>query len=112
MADHTAPSVNDVDQPLEPSPLNRAVEALHTQDVFDRAQLAWLMSEAFRWGYEARQDEENAAWPPASYFIAGEHLRDLDRKAYRDACDQASRLPRPGDLKGTEKRINSQQVAA
>jgi hypothetical protein len=83
-------------------------DALNRNTSFDRAQVAWLMNEAYRWGYEARVDEENVAYPPASIFIAGEHFRDLDRQRYRAECDAAARLPRPGDFKG----VGDQRVAA
>jgi hypothetical protein len=83
-----------------PHPESPVAEALRTQDSFTRDQVAWLMAEAMRWGYELRVDEENVAWPADAYFIAGELFRDLDRKAYREALDARARLPRPGDFKG------------
>ncbi len=46
-----------------PAPEQRAAEALATASSFDRAQLAWLMAQAYRWGYEARVDEENDTRP-------------------------------------------------
>jgi hypothetical protein len=87
-------------------------EALRTCETFTRDQVAWLMAEAMRWGYEQRVDEENEAWPEASYFVAGELIRDLDRKAYREACDAAARLPRPGDFRGVQAEAPPLQVAA
>jgi hypothetical protein len=86
--------------------------ALRTSETFTRDQVAWLMAEAMRWGYERRVDEENAAWPADSYFVAGELFRDLDRKAYREACDAAARLPRPGDFKGVQAEAPWLRVAA
>lgn len=101
------------DEPCPPgsatSDLDPVVTALREQETFDRAQLAWLMNEAYRWGYEARVDEENSAYPPPSVFASGQHFRELDRKNYRDECDAAARLPRPGDFKGVP---NERQVAA
>jgi hypothetical protein len=60
-------------------------EALLTHENFTRAQVAWLMSEAMRWGYELRDEEdlgwhagynarvaeENAAWPPPKVVAFG-----------------------------------------
>lgn len=84
---------------IGPSPC--AVEdALNSQETFTRAQVAWLMSEAYRWGYEARVDEENGAWPEASVFSAGETINAIERKQLRNEADAASRLPRPGDFLG------------
>lgn len=85
----------------EPIGLEHPVtHALHTQESFSREQVAWLMAEAMRWGYERRVDEENEAWPADSYFIAGDLFRDLDRRAYREARDATARLPRASDFKG------------
>lgn len=92
------------------SDLDPVVTALREQDTFDRAQLAWLMNEAYRWGYEARVDEENTAYPPTGVFASGQHYRELDRKKYRDECDAAARLPRPGDFRGVA--ADDQRAAA
>lgn len=78
----------------------RLVEALNDPDrLYDRAQLAFFMASAVRWGYELRTDEErepdglsyaagfdagyrqrvaeeNAAYPPVKVFSAA-GLRDL-----------------------------------
>jgi hypothetical protein len=107
----------------DPGQTNRVAEKLLTLTTFDRTQVAWLMAQAFRCGYELRDEEdrgfqagynarvaeENAAYPPAAYFIAKEHFYDLDRMAYREECDAPARLPRPGDFRGVRER---EQVAA
>lgn len=81
--------------------LDPVVTALRTQETFDRAQVAWLMAQAMRWGYEARVDEENAAWPETELvFNAGETVKAIDRKQLRNAIDAAATLPRPGDYHG------------
>ncbi len=82
--------------------------ALLTEETFTRAQLADAMSMAYRWGYEARIDEEEAAWPPSDFLISGGLIQGLDRKARRDEWDAAANLPRPGDFRG----LNDRQVAA
>ncbi|MFF0378646.1 hypothetical protein [Actinoplanes missouriensis] len=82
------------------------VEALNTQDTFDRAQVAWLMSQAMRWGYENRIAEENAAYPPEPVFILG---RWFDQATERARADATARWPRPGDFRG---HASKQQVAA
>jgi hypothetical protein len=95
-----------------PCPESPVAAALRSCESFTRDQVAWLMAEAMRWGYERRVDEENDAWPPDAYFIAGELFRDLDRKAYRDAHDAAALLPRPGDFKGTQAEAPALRVVA
>jgi hypothetical protein len=80
--------------------LDPVVTALLTQETFDRTQMAWLMSLAGRWGYEARVDEENHGWPEPGVFAAGDTIKAIDQRAYRRACDAAAGLPRPGDYRG------------
>lgn len=77
--------------------LDRVVTALRDNTTFDRAQLAWLMAEAYRWGYEARVDEENGAWPPPKVFNLGKWF---DQATERQRADNAARLPRPSDHRG------------
>jgi hypothetical protein len=74
--------------------------ALREQETFTREQVAWLMSNAMRWGYEARVDEESEAWPPPKLFFAGELICSAERQARRDEFDATARLPRTGDFKG------------
>ncbi len=102
--------MNASDDP--PSSEHPVAHALRTQDMFTRDQVAWLMAEAMRWGYERRVDEENAPWPADTYFVAGDLFRDLDRKAYREARDTAARLPRPDDFKGMQAEAPPLRVAA
>jgi hypothetical protein len=71
--------------------------ALRTQDTFNREQVAWLMSQAARWGYENRVDEENANWPPEPVMTFG---RWADQTDARSHADQAARVPRTGDHRG------------
>lgn len=66
-----------------------------------RAQLAWLMGTAQRWGYEARELEENEEWtalqnrPPVQ--VLG---RWYDQADCRRRADAEARLPRVNDYKG------------
>lgn len=78
--------------------LDPVVAALNTQEAFTREQVAWLMSEAMRWGYDARVDEENAAYPPPKLVMG----KWFDQAAERQKADATARLPRPGDFKGRE----------
>ncbi len=108
---------------LTASTIRKAVDALNTQDSFTRTELAWFMQQAYRWGYEARDDEdrgfwagynarvdeENATTSDTSLVFDGKSTTDwMRRKSVRDEWDAAARLPRPGDFKG----IDCQQVAA
>ena len=94
-------TVNEQSPPTEGLPRDRqtpdVAEALRTQQTFNRAQAAWLIALGYRWGYEARVDEENAGWPKPTVFCAGDVIDGIDQRAYRRQCDQAARLPRPGD---------------
>ncbi len=85
-------------------------EALLRQQTFTRAQVAWLMAQAMRWGYENRVNEENAAYPPAPYFIAGKFITGEERQTRREAWYASARLPRPGDFKGVG--VPTEQAAA
>lgn len=90
---------------------SRLLWALADPDAsFTRAQVAWLMSNAMRWGYEHRVDEENAAhaerWPSAAeggtrredkVFTGGRWYSQAER---RDAYYAQARKPRPGDFPG------------
>lgn len=80
--------------------VDRILAALRENETFDRAQLAWLMALAARWGYEARVDEENAGWPEPAVFCAGDTIKAIDQRTYRAACDSAAQLPRPNDHVG------------
>lgn len=88
--------------------LDPVVTALHTRETFDRAQVAWIMAEAYRWGYEARVDEENAAWPPPQVFTLGKWY---EQASERQRADAAARLPRPGDFRGLESHSDTQAAA-
>jgi hypothetical protein len=83
--------------------------------MFTREQVAWLMAQAQRWGYEARDaedrgfwagywtrvSEENAAWPDDTVlFRHRDVVRGISQHAYRSECDQAAHLPRLGDHPG------------
>lgn len=95
--------------------LDPVVTALREQETFDRAQVAWLMHTAYRWGYEARVDEENHDWPDPSVFCAGNTIKAINQRAHRAECDQAAGLPRPGDHRGGPVAwddLAEQQVAA
>ena len=94
---------------------SRLAEALEGQESFTREQVAWLMNEAMRWGYELRDEEdrgfhagylarvaeENATYPPADVLIRHRDIVvGVNQRTYRAECDAAARLPRPGDFKG------------
>lgn len=96
--EHQAPVYTRVGQPgVHYAP----AEALRTQQTFTRDQVAWLMAQAMRWGYEHRVDEENAVWPDTELiFSAGDTIKAIEREQTRRAFDAASRLPSPGDYRG------------
>ena len=101
MAEATARTSVPSDRRVESTQLNRAVDALRTQETFNRAQVAWIMHTAFRWGYELRVDEENAGWPdPTVLFNAGDTIKAVNQRAYRRQCDTIAKLPRPTDHHG------------
>lgn len=85
------------------------VEALRTQDTFDRAQVAWLMSQAMRWGYENRVSEENGAYPPEPILVLGKWY---DQAIDRQKADARLQLPRPDDFTGRETEPPPLRVAA
>lgn len=93
------------------SALDRVVGALRDNDTFTRAQVAWLMMHAQRWGYDVgyedgRRDELALATIAAEYAYTGTPFsariteRGLRQRAYRNECDAAAHLPRPGDFPG------------
>lgn len=106
----------DSDKDLSPPRQHgdKVAAALRDQQNFNRGQVAWLMSQAMRWGhdlgYEAgyqqgQRDELALATVAAEYanrhpFSAQETVNSLKRRQYREACDAAARLPRPGDFRG------------
>lgn len=105
-------------------------DALRTLETFTRDQVAWLMAQAQRWGYEARDAEdrgfwagyqarvaeENAAWPDDTVlFRHHDVVVGINQRAYRAECDRAARVPRIGDHAGGPVRwdeANDGQVAA
>ncbi len=100
--------------------LDPVVAALRENASFDRAQVAWLMAQAQRWGYDVgyeqgQRDERELASIAADYaytgsFSAENTLRDLKKRDRRREADAAARLPRPSDFRGLETPDN--QVAA
>jgi hypothetical protein len=88
--------------------LDPVVSALLHAETFTRGQVAWLIAEAMRWGYEARVNEENAAWPPPEIFTLGRWYTQAEERAKADA---AARLPRPGDFRGREGQTDSRVSA-
>jgi hypothetical protein len=89
---------------------NAVADALRDQQSFNRSQVAWLMSRAMGWGYDlgyeaGQRDELVLATVAAEYagrhpFSAHETVKSLNRRRYREECDAAARLPRPGDFRG------------
>jgi hypothetical protein len=60
--------------------------------LFTRDEVGWLMAQALRWGHESLADDQNAGWPDTTLvFNAGETIRAIERKRYRDECDAAVR---------------------
>jgi hypothetical protein len=120
MAESTAHCANPVGQPVESGRLDRAIVALRDEETFDRAQLAWLMAQAMRWGYDlgyerGQRDELGLATVAAAYahtgsFTAENTAREVKKAAYRRECDAAAKLPRPGDYRPA--RQDDGQVAA
>ena len=87
--------------------LDPVVAALRDRETFDRTQIAWLMSQAMRWGYDlgyedGQRDELALAGVAADYAYTGSFnaevtAREARKRAYRDECDQAARVPRTID---------------
>lgn len=66
--------------------------------VFTSEQVAYLMGMAQRWGYETRQEEEQAEWATATPVrVTG---RWVDQADYRRQYDAAARLARFNDYPG------------
>jgi hypothetical protein len=58
--------------------------------LYTRDEVIEYMTQALRWGHEALADEENAVWPDTEIvFNAGETIKALERKRYREECDAA-----------------------
>lgn len=123
MAEVTARTSVPSGQRVESTQLNRVAEALRTQETFDRAQVAWLMATAQRWGFEAgyeegRRDELMLASVAASYAHDGSSFDarvtecDNRQRARRQESDAAARLPRPGDYRPERGQRDKGQVAA
>lgn len=100
------------------------IAALKNQQHFTREQAAWLMSQAMRWGYEQRDDEDSGFWAGYWHRVAEENaeareeqlvfnggatIRAGERQARREEWDAAASLPRPGDFRGLE---SERQAAA
>lgn len=93
---------------------NAVTQALLHQQNFDRGQVAWLMSMASRWGYEAgyedgyengQRDELALASISAAYadtrpFSAEVTEHGLKKRGRRQESDAAARLARPNDFQG------------
>lgn len=78
------------------SSVDRLLWALEDPDAtFTAEQMAYLMSTAMRWGYEARVDEENAAYPPPPVFAFGRWFEQAKARAEADA-----RKPGPDAFQG------------
>jgi hypothetical protein len=101
--------------------LDRVAAALRGQGTFNRAQLAWLMAAAQRWGYdvgyeEGRRDELALASIAAAYAYDGSSFdarvteRGNRQRALRQESDAAASLPRPGDYRPAGQ--DEAQVAA
>lgn len=98
----------------EVSPMEHA---LLNQAMFTRDQVAWLMSQATRWGREAgeetgyragrvdgyrlcEQEWNEAARTQVADFNAADVSKGLARKWLRKQSDTMLRNPRPGDYHG------------
>ncbi len=94
-----------------------AADAVRHQQTFDREQVAWLMSQAQRWGYDNGWDEGHldgfiagyqlceAEWnAEAASRISAHTEQDAREGAARDwlaeQADLAARLPRITDRRG------------
>jgi hypothetical protein len=90
--------------------LDPVVAALRQNESFDRAQVAWLMSLAGRWGYDAGyedglRDEQALASVASAYALLGTYsgentAREVKKVERRRESDEAARLPRLGDYLG------------
>lgn len=110
-------------------PPTNAAEALNTQQIFDRAQVAWLMHQAMRWGHDLGWEEGHEAGYAAGYQACADEVdqaarlavhdfnhRDvadgLARKWLREQYDATLRTPRPGDFPGRDTKQAGLRVAA
>lgn len=92
-------------------------EALRTNQSFTRDQVAWLMSQAFRWGSEhampigydqgyadgyrlCQQEWNTAAVEQVGAFSQKDTTDGLARKWLREQSDLRARTPREGDHLG------------
>lgn len=108
MAEVTARTGVPSDQPVDSTQLNRVADALRTQQTFDRAQVAWLMSAAQQWGYDVgyedgQRDELALACVAATYAYTGSFAgtaREIGKRDRRQEADATARLPRVGDHQG------------
>lgn len=64
---------------------------------FTRGEVAGLTAMAWRWGYEARVDEENARYPPPKIMSFGQWY---EQALYRQECDRRARQPWATDDQG------------
>lgn len=79
------------------APRTSVSAALLTQSTFTREQVAWLMAQAMRWGYENREAEENAAYPPEPVFTLGKWF---DQATERARAEAGAKLRRPVAYRG------------
>lgn len=118
VADTSIPLMpDDFTRTLTPGTMQRALQALHTQDRFDRAQVAWLIAVAYGTGYGHGHEQGGADGiadlyrsvfgaerepdgESATLVIAGDTIAGITRKRTRDESDRAARQPRPGDHPG------------
>ena len=96
---------------LTDTPLARA---LRRQESFTREQLAWCIAQAFRSGYECRDEEdrgfhagylarvaeENATYPPEPLLNAQNVVTGISQRERRRQFDRIARVPRIGDHLG------------
>lgn len=79
--------------------VDRLINALNDpKHLFTSEQVAFLMAQSHRWGYEQREAEEN------DKFLVREPVKVLgqwfEQASYRQKCDQISTLPRVNDYQG------------
>lgn len=81
------------------------------ESLFTLDQVVYLMATAQRWGYEARQAEENTEYlaPRHPVQVVGKWIDQVD---YRRTCDAAATLPRINDYTGGPVTWTPEEKAA
>lgn len=107
-ADTRNGSITDITDDGSVGPFERMAESLASPDwAPTRAQVAWLMAQAYRWGAEAGEDaaaERNLAYVQMCYtaplFSAAAVIAGRRQQTRRDRWYEHARTPRDDDYQG------------